>query len=79
MKTLQTYARVDEDGNLRIKAPEELRDGQRHRLVVVYDETPETERSRVPKLPDMKEFRRSLAIAPYPGNSVIEAREEERF
>lgn len=79
MKTLQTYARVDEDGNLRIKAPEELREGQRHRLVVVYDETPEPESSQPPKLPDMEEFRRSLGIAPYPGNSVIEGREEERF
>ena len=28
-------------------------------------------------LPDMREFHRSLGIAPYPGNTVLEMREEE--
>jgi hypothetical protein len=78
MLTLKTEAEIDEDGTLKAKAPPSAPRG-RHQVVIIIGEGEGVgapgERRR---LPDLTEFRSRLAGRPYPGNSVVDARDEER-
>jgi hypothetical protein len=77
MVTIETVAEIDEEGTLTAQAPASAPRGRR-RVVIVIDE-PEA-RKALPKrkLPDLSEFRAGLKAKPYPGNSVVDLREEER-
>jgi hypothetical protein len=50
------------------------------RVVIVIDNSGSEARTAPAKrkLPDLSEFRASLGARPYPGNSVVDLREEER-
>lgn len=81
MVTIETIATVTEDGTITAKAPSFLPRG-RHRAVIVLedallagDASPE---SRPKSFPNMASFRKSLGMAAYPGNTILEMREEER-
>jgi hypothetical protein len=75
MLTIETVATVTEEGTITAKIPGYLPRGE-HRVVIVVDETPLRETSS--RFPDMSAFRESLGASPYPGNTVLEMREEER-
>lgn len=75
MVAVDTYAEITEDGTLTAKAPG-LAQG-RHRVVIVIDDaSPIASTAR--SLPDLTEFRSRLLGKPYPGNSVVDLRAEER-
>lgn len=80
MVTIETIATVNEDGLLTAKAPASVPQG-RHRAVIVLEEQA-LERvqrggERRPGFPDMAPFRESLGVSTYPGNTILEMREEE--
>jgi hypothetical protein len=75
MVTIETVATVTEDGRMTAKVPGHVPQGE-HRVVIVLDESP---LPRVPsKFPDLASFRESLGAPSYPGNTVVEMREDER-
>jgi hypothetical protein len=81
MVTIETIATVTEDGTITARAPAAVPRG-RHRAVIVLEDTPlekeavEAESRR--GFPDMASFRKSLGVPTYPGNTIVEMREEER-
>ncbi len=78
MLTIETIATVDESGMLSAKAPAILAKGQ-HRVVIVVEDTPAPS-ERLPVeggFPDLAAFRARLGPA-YPGDTIVEMREEER-
>jgi hypothetical protein len=79
MVTIETFAEIDEEGVLTVRAPASAPRGKR-RVVIVIDnggaETPTAPVKR--KLPDLSEFRAGLGAKTYPGNSVVDLRKEER-
>ncbi len=72
MQTIETTATVAEDGTITARGPDTLPVGT-HRVVILLDE-----RTSRPRLRDMAAFRARLGVPPYPGNTVVEMREEER-
>jgi hypothetical protein len=79
MVTIETVAEIDEEGTLTARAPASAPRG-RMRVVIVI-ENGGTEGQSAPakrKLPDLSEFRARLGAKAYPGNSVVDFREEER-
>jgi hypothetical protein len=75
MLTIETVATVTEEGTITAKVPGHLPQGE-HRVVIVVDEAPL--RETVSRFPDMSAFRKSLGAPRYPGNTVVEMREDER-
>lgn len=81
MVTIETIATVTEDGTITAKAPGAVPRG-RHRAVIVLEDvtlekdSPTEEKRR--GFPNLASFRASLGAAPYPGNTILETREEER-
>jgi len=83
MLTVETLAEIREDGTLKARAPASAPKGRRRVVIVIDDaEMPgRTLREKTPRrrrLPDLSEFRASLNCRPYPGNSVVDMRDEER-
>jgi hypothetical protein len=76
MQMLETVATIEEDGTLTATAPQSFpRD--RHEVVILLEEKPQA----APEgsgWPDMAAFRERLGMPTYPGNTVVEMREEER-
>jgi hypothetical protein len=79
MVTIKTIATITEDGTITAKAPASAPRGK-HRAVIVLEEAPvEKERPAVGRgFPDLAPFRQKLGVAPHPGNTIIEMREDER-
>jgi hypothetical protein len=79
MVTIETVAEIDEEGTLTARAPASAPRGKR-RVVIVIDNGGAAARAEPPrrKLPDLSEFRTGLGARLYPGNSVVDLREEER-
>jgi hypothetical protein len=75
MLTIETVATVTEEGTITAKVPGHLPKGE-HRVVIVVDEAPLRKTSA--RFPDMAAFRESLGAPRYPGNTVVEMREDER-
>jgi hypothetical protein len=74
MMTIETVATVTEEGTITAKVPGYLPQGE-HRVVIVVDESP---LQRVPsRFPNLASFRENLGDR-YPGNTVVEMREDER-
>jgi len=76
---IETFAEIDEDGTLTAQAPASAPRGKM-RVVIVIDNGG-SEVQAVPakrKLPDLSEFRARLGAKTYPGNSVVDLRDEER-
>ncbi len=81
MVTIETIATVMEDGTITAQAPGAVPRG-RHRAVIVLDEVA-LDRDSMGKadhrgFPDMALFREALGTPPYPGNTILEMREDER-
>jgi len=79
MLTIETVAEIEEDGTLSARAPVSAPRGQR-RVVIVIDngQAGAQTGAKRRKLPDLSEFRAGLNGKPYPGNSAVDLREEER-
>jgi hypothetical protein len=80
MVTIETVAEIDENGTLTARAPASAPRGKR-RVVIVIDNEDAGAPVGTPgrrKLPDLAAFRAGLGGKPYPGNSVVDLREEER-
>jgi hypothetical protein len=77
MLTIETIATVDESGTLKAKAPATLAKGQ-HRVVIVVEDAPASDEP-LPRegFPDLASFRERLGPA-YPGDTIVEMRQEER-
>jgi hypothetical protein len=80
MVTIETIATVMEDGTITAQAPGAVPRG-RHRAVIVLDEVA-LDRDSMGKaghrgFPDMAPFREALGTPPYPGNTILELREDE--
>ncbi len=80
MLTLETMAEIQEDGTLSARAPASVPEGTRRVVIVIDDAPPAEAAERRPRrrLPDLTAFRASLGCRPYPGNSVVNMRDEER-
>lgn len=81
MVTIETIATVLDDGTITARAPGSVPRGK-HRAVIVLEDVP-FERETATRegrrgFPDMTSFRESLGASPYPGNTILEMREEER-
>ena len=77
MRTLETEAEIQEDGTLSARAPASFPRGMR-RVVIVIDDAETGGPLPRRRLPDLTAFRASLGGRPYPGNSVVDLRDEER-
>jgi hypothetical protein len=77
MLTVETPADIAEDGALRATLPGHAPRG-RHRAVIVIGEPAESSRRMPELLAEMGRLRGSLVCRPHPGNSVVDARAEER-
>ncbi len=77
MLTLETTAEIQEDGTLSARAPASVPKGKRRVVIVIDDAEPAGQPPRR-RLPDLTSFRTSLGCSPYPGNSVVDMRDEER-
>lgn len=75
MLTIETVATVTEEGTITARVPGHLPKGE-HRVVIVVEEMPLRKTSA--RFPDMSAFRESLGAPRYPGNTVVEMREDER-
>jgi hypothetical protein len=77
--TIETFAEIDEKGTLTARAPAWAPRGKM-RVVIVLDNggSEAWAATSKQKLPDLSEFRASLGAKLYPGNSVVDLREEER-
>lgn len=75
MVTIETVATVTEEGTITAKVPGHLPRGE-HRVVIVLDESP-LQRAPV-QFPNLAPFRERLGAPRYPGNTVVEMREDER-
>ena len=76
MLTVETIADIAEDGTLTAKTPGLATKGRRRVVIVIDDESPAPPLAS--SLPDLSEFRGRLQGKPYPGNSVVDYRAEER-
>lgn len=77
MTSFEALAEVTEDGTLSVRAPASVPAGKKRVVVVIEDgQTAEVGARR--RLPDLAEFRSRLEGRAYPGNSVIDMRDEER-
>jgi len=77
--TIETVAEIDEEGTLTARAPASAPRGKM-RVVIVIDNGGSEEQATPAKrkLPDLSEFRAQLGAKTYPGNSVVDLRDEER-
>ena len=77
MVTIETLAEIEEDGTLKAQTPASTPRGKR-RVVIVIGDTKTSEKTQKRRLPDVSDFRAQLDCLPYPGNSVVDMRDEER-
>jgi len=78
MVTIETIATVTEDGMITAKASGAVPRG-RHRAVIILEDAPLDKKPENQQgFPDMAEFRERLKVATYPGNTILEMREDER-
>lgn len=76
MVTIETMAEIAEDGTLVVKTPGHAPRG-RHRIrIEIDDETVAAPGKH--SVPDFAGFRARLGAPVYPGNTILEMREEER-
>ena len=76
MVTIETIATITEDGMITAKVPASAPRGK-HRAVIVLEDAP-VGKERSAGFPDLAVFRQKLGVATYPGNTIVEMREEER-
>ncbi len=77
MLTIETLAEIEEDGTLKARTPARTPRGERQVVIVIGDTEP-LAAPRKRRLPDLSEFRAGLNCQPYPGNSVVDLRDDER-
>ncbi len=77
MVTIETLAEIEEDGTLKARTPASTPRGKRRVVIVIGDNEP-SKRLQKRRLPDLSDFRAKLDCRPYPGNSVVDMRDEER-
>jgi len=80
MVTIETIATVTEDGMITARAAGPLPQGQYH-AVIVLEGTPALLDKKLESrrgFPDMAAFRESLEVPTYPGDTILEMREDER-
>ena len=77
MTRFEALAEILEDGTLSVRAPSSVPAGKQ-RVVVVIEDGPTAEAGTRRRLPDLAEFRARLKGRAYPGNSVVDMRDEER-
>jgi hypothetical protein len=78
MVTIETIATVTEDGLITAKASGVVPRG-RHRAVIVLEDIPLDKKPENQQgFPDMAAFRERLEVPTYPGNTILEMREDER-
>jgi hypothetical protein len=78
MVTIETIATVTEDGMITAKASGALPRG-RHRAVIVLEDIPlDKKLEDRPGFPNMASFREHLEVPAYPGNTILEMRDDER-
>lgn len=77
MVTIETIATITEDGTITAKAPASVPRGK-HRAVIVLEDAPMEKARPAEGFPDLASFRQKLGIAAYPGNTILDMREEER-
>ncbi|HEX3529273.1 MAG TPA: hypothetical protein VH988_19625 [Thermoanaerobaculia bacterium] len=76
MVTIKTIATVTEDGMITAKASGAVPRG-RYRAVIVLDDIPlDKKLENQQGFPDMAAFRESLKVPTYPGNTILEMRED---
>jgi hypothetical protein len=80
MVTIETIATVNEDGTITAKASGPVPRGRHRAVIVLEDATFEKDSLREKRrgFPNLAAFRASLGVASYPGNTILEMREEER-
>lgn len=78
MLTVDTVADISEDGTLTVRTPAYGTRGKRRVVIVIDDARQDGGSARRRRLPDLSEFRARLEGKPYPGNSVVDLRKEER-
>jgi len=78
MLTVETLADISEDGTLTARTPAYRVHGKRRVVIVIDDARQDTDDVKARRLPDLSEFRARLQCKPYPGNSVVDFRNEER-
>jgi hypothetical protein len=81
MLIIETIADIAPDGTLTAQAPAFVPHGKRRVVIVLEDATlpgASAAADAVRKLPDLTEFRARWGGRPYPGNSVVDQREQER-
>jgi hypothetical protein len=79
MVMVETFAEIDAEGTLTARMPASAPRGRMNVVIVIDNAGSEAQTAPVKrKLPDLAEFRASLGVKPYPGNSVVDLREEER-
>jgi hypothetical protein len=77
--TIETFAEIDEEGTLTAQAPASAPRGKMRVVIVIDDKSSKAGTAPAKrKLPDLSEFRARLGAKTYPGNSVVDLREEER-
>jgi hypothetical protein len=79
MLTIETIADIAQDGTLTAKTPAFVPRGKRRVVIVLEDASlASTADSPAGALPDLTDFRARWGGRPYPGNSVVDQREQER-
>lgn len=70
---------MTEDGTITAKAPGAVPRGQ-HRAVIVLEDLPLQKEAGGERrgFPNLASFRQSLGVPTYPGNTIVEMREDER-
>jgi hypothetical protein len=77
--TIETVAEIDEEGTLTARAPASAPRGKMRVVIVIAGGGSEEQATPAKrKLPDLSEFRAGLGAKTYPGNSVVDLRDEER-
>jgi hypothetical protein len=75
---IETFAEIAEDGTLTAQAPASAPRGKMRVVIVIDNGSEEQAAPATRKLPDLSEFRARLGAKTYPGNSVVDLRDEER-
>ncbi|MDD5307648.1 MAG: hypothetical protein PHU25_10050 [Deltaproteobacteria bacterium] len=76
MVTIETIVEIAEDGMLVVKAPGHAPRGRRRIRIEIDDGAAAVPEKR--PVPDFAGFRARLGAPVYPGNTILEMREEER-
>lgn len=79
MLTIETVAEIAADGTLTARAPAFVPRGKRRVVIVLEDDAVvEASGAATGRLPDLAAFREQWGGKPYPGNSAVDLRQDER-